>query len=302
MEKEKFLYPHSTIVIGSSGFVGSKIISIVNSEGHSLSAPSLEEFDLLRPGTIENYLELHPNSVVINFAAFTDLAAAEKEKGDKKGFAWQLNVKAVEHLLDAVENTGGFFIHISTDAIFPGNKDFSGPYIENKYPPEDPTPLSWYGYTKLMGEKLLWQVPHAAVVRISYPFGNPNSRRDFVRRVIEYIKKGYSVFKDQYFTPTYLPNLNNALVAVASQRRSGIYHVTCSGLTTPLEFAQAVQIQLAMQQEVQAGMLENLKGVTRLAYGGLETNATQQNLSILFPTWQEALHEYINNNRSLLLS
>jgi dTDP-4-dehydrorhamnose reductase len=78
-----------------------------------------------------------------------------------------LNVPAVKHcfppLAEACASRNIAFVHISTDAVFDGEKE--GYYTEA----DDPRPLNVYAQTKLEGEKAVLKTnPRAIVVRVNF--------------------------------------------------------------------------------------------------------------------------------------
>ena len=80
---------------------------------------------------------------LINCAAYTNVDGAESDKKT----ALQVNGSSVGYLAKKVEDYNSFLIHISTDYVF-GNENI-GPY-SNK---DKTSPINYYGYTKLEGEK-----------------------------------------------------------------------------------------------------------------------------------------------------
>lgn len=285
------------IVFGGSGLVGEEFIRQAKNGG--ISAPSHSKIDVRDSEALKRFLSDEKASTVINFVGHTDLPEAEKDRGNKEGEAWQLNVNVAENVAEACRRENKFLIHISTDAVFPGTENFSGPYLEDLEPVNDPSNLSWYGYTKLMGEKFVKEKnKRCAIVRISHPFGNEFSQKDFARKVIGYIQSGYALFDDQYFTPTYLKDLTKVLLKIASTEQAGIYHVVCNGLTTPFKFAQHIARNRKLKEEVRMGAIDewakqNPNHYPRVKYGGLNTLSTQTKLEIKFHTWQEALDEFL---------
>lgn len=293
-----------TVVIGSSGLVGSFFLKQIATAKEKVFSPGSHELDIANLPSIKEYLSQKKPKVIINFAGHTNLEEAETQRGNKDKSAWTLNVKGAQNLAHVCKTSGIFLIHISTDGVFPGNKDLPGPYSENVTPPDNHNQLSWYGYTKLMGEKAISEngVP-AAIVRISYPFGNPQNERDFVRRIIAYLEKGYPLFADQKFTPTYLKDLISPLLILATQRKSGVYHIATTQVTTPLEFGTHVANLLNMQTPKKGSVQEYLKKpgvVPRAKLGGLTTRITESSLNIRLHSLYEALEECIRYYKPFL--
>lgn len=285
------------IVFGGSGFVGEEFQRLSGNE--ELLAPPHSEIDVRNSEQLKRFLGENEASIVINFVGHTNLVEAEKERGNKEGEAWQLNVNVAGNVAEACRRENKFLIHISTDAVFPGTFDFSGPYSEDREPIDDPVNLSWYGYTKLWGENAMRKkAERYAIVRISHPFGNTSSQKDFVRKVISYIQAGYVLFDDQHFTPTYLKDLTAVLLKIASSGQTGIFHVVCSGRTTPFKFAQYIARNKKLKEKVKIGEIDkwarqNPNHYPRIKHGGLDTTSTQTKLGIKLHTWQEALDEFL---------
>lgn len=272
-------------IIGAGSFIGSSVLKDLEGK---LAAPSSLELDITDIQTVKSALEKNHPSSVISFAAYTNLAEAEKERGDKSGIVWKVNVQGAENLSKVCNETGTFLVHISTDAVFPGTDNFPGPYPEDATLPDNPNPLSWYAYTKLKGEEAVQaNTRDWAIVRISYPFGNLHNPRDFALKTIQYIKMGYSLFNDQNFTPTFLPDLSGALNKIVSQHQVGIYHVVCSRITTPFNFAKYIADKLGLENQIQSGSINDYKGFPRVKLGGLENKKTQEKLGLKLHQWQE---------------
>ncbi len=300
MTENESLIPPS-LIIGGNGLVGSKIVELINPQVNHLFVPTSQELDITNLKSIDNYLlKIHPQ-IVINFAAHTNLEEAEKQRGDRESLSWQINVIGAQNVAKAAKRRNIYLIHISTDAVFPGTDDFPGPYSENSIPPDNLDNLCWYGYTKLKGEQAVQKTTNKfAIVRISYPFGNPLADKDFAKKTLKYIQSGYPLFSDQFFTPTYIPDLSLALIRILQQEMTGYYHVACQGLTTPYEFGSYLASQTGLKKNIKSGsVVEFIKTPcqpTRAMKGGLLTYKTINTQGIKFHTWQAAVDSYIQNN------
>ena len=76
-----------------------------------------------------------------------------------------------------------------------------------------------------------------AIIRISYPFGNYDSDKDFLVKTLKYIKSGVAFFSDQIFTPTHVLDLVKVIAILINLRKECIYHIICTGVTTPEQLA-----------------------------------------------------------------
>lgn len=278
-------------VTGSKGLVASKVLEGLG--GKTLLVPEIDDLDITDRQRLRDYLDGHHVDTVVNFAAYTDVDSGEKERGDQNGLAWRVNVIGVSNLALESISRGIHLIHISTDFVFPGSETTPGPYPERYYP----TPceeLSWYGCTKLAGEQVIRDSgADSAIVRISYPFGNPDSERDFARKVLDLVIKGYPLFSDQVFTPTYIPDLSLALKVISEKRLTGVFHVASPSIASPFEFGRYMAASLGMEHAIHEGSLVsyvNQNGkAPRPILGGLLCEETQNRLGITFRDWRKAV-------------
>lgn len=287
------------VIIGGNGFVGSKVANLLNTENSQIVTPSKNQCDITNIKSLNKFFLSNDTSIIINFAAFTNIEAAEKQRGDKNALAWKMNVEAVKKIAIISNKLDSFYIHISTDSVFPGTKEFPGPYKENVIPPKNTKLLSWYSYTKLVGEDVLIDsASNFAIIRISYPFGNSKSPKDFLVKTIKYIKHNTGFFYDQYFTLTYMPDLAKALEIIINSKRKGVYHVICTGITTPYKFALYTSKKLGLKDKIRiskiADYLKKPNSQMRAKYGGLNAYKTQEILNVKFHTWQKAIDKSIN--------
>lgn len=285
------------IVLGATGLVASQVLDDWQHHANIL-VPTQEELDIRNPEALKKYLSENSAPIVINFVGYTNLPEAEKDKGNKEGLSWQLNVEAISHLAKICQQENKFLIHISTDNVFYGLESDPGPYGEDHPLMDNQDQVNWYGYTKTQGERAIKNSrARSAIVRISHPFGNPKVDRDFAQKVISYIKAGYTLFDDQHFTPTYLPDLSTALKKISGEQIQGIYHVVCQPLSTPFEFAQFIA-QKKNLPKVKVGKIEqwstaNPNSYLRVKFGGLKTDFTQEKLTLKFHSWQAALNKFL---------
>ena len=124
------------LIIGSSGLVGSKFASSILS--NRKVAPNEIELDITDEKIVNDFFEMEKDNfdAVVNFAGFTNVDVAEKERGDENGFCYRLNVDGPENLAKACKKYNKFLIQISTDFVFNGTSDYPGPYSERSLTPD----------------------------------------------------------------------------------------------------------------------------------------------------------------------
>lgn len=223
------------IVLGGSGLVGCKFIEL-NKDYFDLDAPDEHQVDLLNQDVVKKYLNLSPAGVVVNFAAYTNVDEAEKQKDQKNGLVYQLNTEAVKNLASLCADGRKYLIQISTDYVFDGTKE------DNPYREEDiPHPTNWYGMTKYLGEQVaLATNPNTTIVRIEMPFSSHyDLKRDIGRFFLDQLKNGREIdaVSDQKVTPVLVDDVALTLRRMIDQPKKGIFHAVSTTWTTPFEMA-----------------------------------------------------------------
>ena len=294
------------LVIGSSGLVGSRFTELAKDK-FDLIPVDRDQIDITSRESIEKFFSENEFDVVVNLAAFTDVAGAEKEVGNEDGLAWKLNVLAPKYLAEVSEKFGRFFIHFSTDFVFEGLENSKGPFDEDAKLPDKPDNLSWYGWTKLLGEKAVREAnKNSAVVRIAYPFrSNFAGKADFARKILELYDAGtlYPLFTDQIITPIFIDDLVEPLSKLIELQKPGIYHMVSSDSVTYYDFGnyllnKARGIKDAPQKASLVEFMKTPERNKRPIFGGLTTKQTQEVLGLKFKTWREMADEFIDQLKS----
>lgn len=290
------------LILGFSGFVGNFYYNNTSLPQGTFLTPTHRELDVTNQDLMRKFFNQNNFDTVVNFVAYTNQAGAEDLKEEKDNLVWTLNVQAVEVLAKLCKERDIFFIHLSTDAVFPVDDSFRGPYSEESIPSNDsPQQLGYYGYTKNLGEQRLRESNSRwAIVRISYPFGHLKSPRDFIVKTLTWIKSDIGLFTDQYFTPTYLPDFVRTLDKLCQIKRPGIYHVSATFKSRPptqYEFGLHLAKVLNLPEVVLSKQLSNYyndhNNPPRLRYGGLVCTHTQNKLDMKFSTWEDALEKAV---------
>ncbi len=233
------------LVTGSNGLLGQKLIEklsktenievIATARGEN-RLPFAENYefvslDITKKEEIESVFDTQKPDVVIHTAAMTNVDQCETEKDA----CWDLNVKAVEYLLEASKKHSSFFVHLSTDFIFDGKE---GPYDENA----EANPLSFYGWSKYAAEKLVinsdikWAIARTVLV---YGIAHDMSRTNIILWVKNSLEQGKSinVVNDQWRTPTLAEDLADGCILIAQKEAEGIFNISGKDLLNPFQMA-----------------------------------------------------------------
>ncbi|MFH1896243.1 MAG: NAD(P)-dependent oxidoreductase [bacterium] len=289
------------LVTGGSGLVGSRFVELA-AKKFNIVSPVAGIFDMTKREQVAPFLKEVKPQAIVNFAALTDVNAAEKERGDLSGAVWEVNALGAENLARVASQSGTFLVQISTDFVFEGSKENPGPYGETSPVCPKAHKLSWYGYCKAKGEEFvrLSGATHA-IVRIAYPFRQHFPlKSDFARRILELYKSDslYPLYTDQVITPCYLDDFCTYLATIIERGLEGVFHLVSQNATTPYDFAfYLLERSGVAHPKLSKSLLvdTNQAGdVLRPVFGGLSSKRTQERLGVSFKTWQEQVNVFLD--------
>lgn len=227
-------------VIGASSMVGSRFCEMKTSDFELVKSDltSAHIVDITDKKSVSEFFKNNDFTWAILFSAFTDVDQAEKQRNDKNGSCWQINVQGTKNVCQACQKYGRKLIFISTDFVFDGSK---GNWRET-----DPTGLnldkvSWYGITKIEGENIVRNLKTHIILRIAYPYrGRFDGKDDLAKRVLRlyHLKKLYPMFVDQKITPTFIDDIAPAISHLLKIGFGGTIHLASPITTTQYDFAK----------------------------------------------------------------
>ena len=283
-------------VIGSHSMVGSrycellgKIVDLV--KGDLSTEP---EVDITDRRSVEDFFGKFSFSHVILFSAFTDVDAAEKQRGQKDGICWRINVEGARNIVEACKKNSTRLIFISTDFVFDGT---DGPYSEKDQVGPNLDLVSWYGISKIEAEKIIQkELPEAIIIRIAYPYRGPFTKKDDIAKRILRLYKAhelYPMFTDQTITPTFIDDLAPAIALLTTRGENGIFHIATPEPTTQFEFATELIATFGgdAKKVIGGSLKEFLKkdgSTPRPVSGGLITKKIEE-VGFVPTTWREGI-------------
>ncbi len=233
---------------------------------------------------------LRPRAV-INCAAWTAVDKAETEQAACRA----ANEHAVRALADACREVDALLVQVSSDYVFGADAARTIPYTE-----DDATgPLGQYGASKLAGEAAARSWERHQVVRTCglYSAGEsgPVRGRNFADTmlVLARDRPEVRVVADQFCTPSYVPHVAAAILALLDDGTPGTYHATNSGGTCWHQFATELFHQAGLPTVVTAiESREYPSPVARPPYSILDTSKLAK-LGITLPDWQQGIADYL---------
>ena len=213
------------LILGSNGRLGSALVRRWKGLPATEVIPlNRTQVDLSDPEGAVSGLAAHEfgaGDVVVNCAAATDVDACERERGT----AAQINAESPGLIASLCADREVRLVHIGSDYVFDGSLD--RPYTED----DEPNPLSYYGVTKLAGDrKVLAASPLHVVARVSWVFGpdKPSFVDAIVRRSLTNPKA--AAVHDKTSSPSYTEDMALWLAEFLKESLlGGIYHLCNSG-------------------------------------------------------------------------
>ncbi|MDP1025594.1 dTDP-4-dehydrorhamnose reductase [Sphingomonas sp. KR1UV-12] len=230
------------LVTGGTGQVGTELARLAWPDGWEAVALTRADLDLTDPAAIATKVAERDWAAIISAGAYTAVDKAE----DDVVTAWQVNALAPAALAAAAKAKGIPIVHVSTDYVFPGNR-------EGAWEVDDPVaPLGVYGASKLGGELAVrTSGARHAIVRTAWVVSAHGN--NFVKTMLRVgtDRPNLRVVADQHGSPTSAADLAAALAKMAvrlaedESAPAGTYHFSNAGPTSWHGFAEEIFRQAA---------------------------------------------------------
>ncbi len=283
---------YTILITGANGQLGSEFRRIGSScNDFRFTFTDIGELDLLDERAISTLFTTSAFHCVINCAAYTAVDKAETEREA----AMMVNAVAVRNLAVATGEHDTLLVHLSTDYVFDGHQ--YRPYQET----DRENPLSWYGLTKLEGERqVLMHAGKALIIRTSWlysSFGN-NFMKTILRQGRQ--KKELHVVCDQIGTPTYAADLAEAILSIIPRFRHNekrIYHYSNEGVCSWYDFAMEIAGMEGLDCQIKPIMTAEFPTAARRPfYSILDKGKIKRDFGIGIPYWKESLRRCLEGS------
>lgn len=228
------------LITGSGGLFGSKLSQTAIAAFHEVYStynkhPPHEgtpiKLDVTDRNQVERVIQNLKPDAVVHAAALTDVDLCETNKP----LAWTINVDGTRHVAEASSKYHVFFLFISTDYVFNGEK---GLYKET----DEPAPINYYGITKLKAEEQVEKLSgEHCTARTSVIFGSTPAagKENFALWLQGKLKSNQQVkiLTDQWNSPTLNTNLAEMTLEIAERKLTGTYHLAGATRLTRYDFS-----------------------------------------------------------------
>ncbi len=283
----------TVLVTGANGQLGQSLQTLV------LQDPSLpfrfifldkDRLNIANEQSVKDAFKTFNPEVLVNCAAYTQVDKAEQEHEK----AFEINATGVGLLAKACAETNALLLQISTDFVFDGKQN--NPYNETAMT----NPMNVYGQSKHMGEQLaMLYHSQSIIIRTSWlysPYG-----QNFVKTMLRLgrERKSLQVVYDQIGSPTYAPDLAQAIVQLALQRESidtgKLYHYANTGVASWYDLAVETFNLAGIDCEVTPILTHQYPTpAQRPAYSVLDTSKIRSELGLHIPYWRDSLAKCVS--------
>jgi len=232
MSKNKIL------ITGARGLLGSNL-ALMYSPNYDVIATGVNKpnfpfcrnlrVDITQESDLEIISRENPD-MVVNCAAHVNADYCYEHPEDAR----QLNLSAAINLAKVCKDLGSYFIQLSTDAVFDGEK---GDYSET----DTARPIHLYGETKLKAEELIQKIGgHYVIIRTTLYGWNHQDKLSLSEWIINQLKRKEKVtaFTDLFFTPISVTNLGRAISELYKKSYQGVIHLGGSEKISKFDFAK----------------------------------------------------------------
>lgn len=283
-------------ILGVSGLLGINLAiearhkhEVVGVDRGKLKSAPFPVFpvDFSSLNSIDSILDETQPDWLINCAAMASLEECE-EQPEQARF---INVEIPARLANACAERGLPFVHISTDAVFDGEKQ--DPYTEEDLP----NPLGIYAQSKLDGEHaVLSENPDAIVARVNFYGWSLSNRRSLGEFFVNHLSDGKNVngFTDVIFCPMLVNVTARLLLQMLEKNLSGLYHVVGGQSMSKYQFGVEIARRFGLRESLIApkSVLSSALTVPRSHNLWLSTNRLSTDLGHEIPPFSTGLEEF----------
>ncbi len=284
------------LVTGVSGLLGVNFMQetmltheVIGVDRGKLAAPPIWVLkqDLLDPSAADTILDNTKPDWVVNCAALADLDLCEEDPA----LAKLLNTDLPRRLARACKARNISFAHISTDAVFDGQKD--GYYTEE----DQPNPTGVYAKTKLAGEwAVLTENQKAIVARVNFYGWSLGGRRSLAEFFYNNLtnSKSMSGFTDVIFCPMLVNDTARTLVKMLTRGLSGLYHLVGPQAMSKYQFGVEIARRFHLRESEITPKSVNFAGLIAKRSNNLWLSANKLSTALGedLPSFSTGLNEF----------
>lgn len=278
------------LVTGSNGQLGREFQNILNKHNYNFIFEDFDILDITNINDVEKSIKKNKPQLIINCAAYTNVAKAETERK----LCYNVNVQGVKNLVTECEKYFIKLIHFSTDYVYDGKS------LQKIKENENLNPLNYYGRTKRMGEQLIENSKsESIVIRTSWLYSNYGN--NFVKTIIKKSKENESlkIVDDEFGSPTFAKDLANAVLSIISSKIkldkvSKVYNYSNLGSTSWFDFARKILEILKIDCKIISINSKDLESkISRPKYSIMDKSLIKKTFGVEIKDWEKSLKHFL---------
>ena len=284
------------VITGASGLLGLNLAldargahEVIGVDRNTLASVPfrLIKTDLLKSAAVARVLGEARPETVIHCAALADVDACETDPD----LARRMNAELPAEIADVCARRKIRLVHISTDAVFDGQKQ--GYYFET----DAPNPTGVYSQTKYQGEKAVLQInPLAIVARVNFYGWSLSGKRSLAEFFVNNLSKDRNVngFTDVTFCPMLVNHLGEMLLRMLDHGLRGLYHVVGPQVMSKYQFGVEIARKFGLKESLISPQSVDKSSLTaRRSHNlWLSTHKLSTDLGVTLPDFSTGLDEF----------
>ncbi len=286
------------VITGAYGQVGSDCVAVLGTPVcHEVTAIARRDLDISDAAAVDQTMSDVKPDIILNCGAFTNVDACERER-DK---AWAVNVDGPRNLAEAARKRDAWLIHISSDYVFDGKKTVPEPYYED----DQPAPLSFYGVTKLEGERAIRDSgARSTILRTAWVYGanGANFLKTILRLALAENNAPLKVVNDQVGSLTWSHRLARQVEKIIQNNALGLFHATAEGHGSWYEAAMAFLAEMEINKEIRPCTTEEFPRPAPRPHNSILENRALKAADInIMRDWREDLGLFVARHKERLI-
>lgn len=270
------------LLTGARGTLGRALARACEARGLAYRLLTRRQMDIASDDAVAAALRTIEPWTVVNAAGFVRVDEAESRRRDCR----RDNADGPATLAEATAVRGIPLVTFSSDLVFDGAK--GAPYVES----DRVSPLNVYGETKAEGERRALEAnAQTLVVRTSAFFG-PFDESNFLTVALRTLaaRERFAAADDAVVSPTYVPDLVDAVLDLLIDGESGTWHLANEGATTWAELADSAATLAGTSTET---LERTTTEALRLPAPRPLMSALASDRGQLLPSLEHALERYV---------
>lgn len=275
----------NVLVLGATGLLGREVLVTLNARGFRALGAARSgtdlKVDITNQMALFRLLTRVDVDAVINCAACVDLAACEADQD----MAYRVNGQPAGVLAAWSLQTGGRYIHISTDHFFDGDLPMRHDEIAL------PSLVNAYAASKFAGECMAREAINSLILRTNIC----GASRGFGKWVLDSLLDGapMSLFTDYYTSTMHVRQCAEAIADLVKSKATGVLNIASRDVSSKAEFVLAV----AEAMDVEPGHItsSSVAGLSprRARSCGLDVRLAESVLGRPMPTLAETAAQLV---------